>query len=76
MIELTALQSLILTYAPVIIALLGIIAACLKVVSLFKKIKNDNDSLVKTVRKVLNENYSLKSQINELLTKIDHVKRD
>ena len=67
---------MILAYAPVIIALLGIIAACLKIVKIIKSMKNENADRDAKINQVIQENYELKALCKELLTKIDHIKRD
>lgn len=76
MIEFTTIETMILAYAPVIIALLGIIAACLKIVKIIKSMKNENADRDAKINQVIQENYELKALCKELLTKIDHIKRD
>ena len=76
MIEFTTIETMILAYAPVIIALLGIIAACLKIVSIIKSMKSENADRDAKINQVIQENYELKALCKELLTKIDHIKRD
>ena len=75
MIEFTTIETMILAYAPVIIALLGIIAACLKIVKIIKSMKNENADRDAKINQVIQENYELKALCKELLTKIDHVQR-
>ena len=72
----TTIETMILAYAPVIIALLGIIAACLKIVKIIKSMKNENADRDAKINQVIQENYELKALCKELLTKIDHIKRD
>lgn len=76
MIEFTTIETMILAYAPVIVALLGIIAACLKIVKIIKSMKNENADRDAKINQVIQENYELKALCKELLTKIDHIKRD
>lgn len=73
--------NIILTVLPAAIAVItevgvvgivkGVINACIKKI-------NDNSEFVevkKLMSTVVQENYELKKQINELLTKIDNIKR-
>ena len=84
--EFTAIEQLIMAYAPMLATIIGIIISFLKMVSIIKQLKNDTkkSDAEKTeainagkaqVDMVVNQNYELKKQINELLTKIDRIER-
>ena len=87
MIEFTGLEALIMGYAPMLVTILGIIISFLKMIQVIKQIKEDNKlsndektqeilKLKETMSGMLNQNYELKSQINELLTSIDKIRRE
>lgn len=61
----------ILTFVGVVFKLIKEFVALKKTVVDMKSIEDVNDKM----KQVLNENYELKKDINELLTKIDHVDR-
>ena len=83
MIEFSTVETLIMTYSPLLVTIIGIIVAFIKMVGAIKGIKNDNklsndeksaqiESLKGDMQNVVNQNYALKQQLKELLTKIDH----
>lgn len=65
-----------MAYAPVIVAILGIILSMLKIIAIVKDIRADNKDRDTKINQVIQENYDLKAKINELLTQLDHIKRD
>ena len=86
MIEFSTVETLIMTYSPLLVTIIGIIVAFIKMVGAIKSIKNDNklsndeksaqiESLKGDMQNVVNQNYALKQQLKELLTKIDHIDR-
>ena len=87
MIEFTAIETLIMAYAPLVATLVGIICAFCKMIKNIKQIKTDNmlsnvekkaqiQELKNDMKIVLQENYELKKALKEVLSKIDHVRRD
>jgi hypothetical protein len=87
MIEFTAIETLIITYSPLIATLFGVVCAFCKMIKVIKQIRMDNvlsnvekntqiSELKNEMKVVLQENYELKKSINEMLSKIDHVRRD
>lgn len=87
MIELSAIESLILAYAPGLVAFIGVIIAFCKLVRVINNIRLDNKlsnakrdaeitSLKNDMKSVLNENYGLKKTLREYMSKIDHIRRD
>lgn len=86
MIEFSTVETLIMTYSPLLVTIIGIIVAFIKMIGAIKGIKNDNklsndeksaqiESLKGDMQNVVNQNYALKQQLKELLTKIDHIDR-
>ena len=86
MIEFSTVETLIMTYSPLLVTIIGIIVAFLKMVGAIKSIRKDNtksneektaqiESLRADMQNVVNQNYALKQQLKELLTKIDHIDR-
>ena len=84
--EFTAIEQLIMAYAPMLATIVGIIISFLKMVAIIKQLKNDTkksdaektetiNALKAQFDMVVNQNYELKKQINELLTKIDRIER-
>lgn len=84
--EFTAIEQLIMAYAPMLVTIIGIIISFLKMVTIIKQLKNDTkksdaektetiNALKAQFDMVVNQNYELKKQINELLTKIDRIER-
>ncbi len=84
--EFTAIEQLIMAYAPMLVTIIGIIISFLKMVAIIKQLKNDTkisdaektetiNALKAQFDMVVNQNYELKKQINELLTKIDRIER-
>ena len=84
--EFTAIEQLIMAYAPMLVTIIGIIISFLKMVAIIKQFKNDTtisdaektetiNALKAQFDMVVNQNYELKKQINELLTKIDRIER-
>ena len=92
MIELSTIESLVLAYAPGIVAFIGVIIAFCKLVRAINNIRLDNKlsdkrediakrdaeitSLKNDMKSVLNENYELKKTLREYMSKIDHIRRD
>lgn len=86
MIEFSTAEALIMSYSPLLVAIIGIIVAFIKMVGAIKSIREDNtksneekseqiESLKADMQNVVNQNYALKQQLKELLTKIDHIDR-
>ena len=87
MIEFTAIETLIMAYSPLVATLVGIICAFCKMIKHIKQIRTDNmlsnveknakiQDLKNDMKIVLQENYELKKALKEVLSKIDHVRRD
>ena len=87
MIEFTAIETLIMAYSPLVATLVGIICAFCKMIKNIKQIRTDNmlsnveknaqiQALKNDMKIVLQENYELKKALKEVLSKIDHVRRD
>lgn len=87
MIEFTAIETLIMAYSPLVATLVGIICAFCKMIKNIKQIRKDNmlsnvekkiqiQELKNDMKIVLQENYELKKALKEVLSKIDHVRRD
>ena len=87
MIEFTAIETLIMAYAPLVVTLIGIVCAFCKMIKNIKQIKTDNilsnaeknakiQEIENDMKIVLQENYELKKALKEVLSKIDHVRRD
>ena len=87
MIEFTAIETLIMAYSPLVATLVGIICAFCKMIRNIKQIRTDNmlsnveknaqiQELKNDMNIVLQENYELKKALKEVLSKIDHVRRD
>ena len=68
-----------MTYAPLLVTVIGIIISFVKMVAAIKSVKKDNqeqfEELKEQYRAVLQDNANLRKNINELLTKIDHINR-
>ena len=79
MVEFSTIESLIMTYAPLLVTVIGIIISFIKMVAAIKSVKKDNqeqfEELKAQYRTVLQDNANLRKNINELLTKIDHINR-
>ena len=87
MIEFTAIETLIMAYSPLVATLVGIVCAFCKMIKNIKQIRTDNmlsnveknaqiQELKNNMKIVLQENYELKKALKEVLSKIDHVRRD
>ena len=87
MIEFTAIETLIMAYSPLVATLVGIVCAFCKMIRNIKQIRTDNmlsnveknaqiQELKNDMKIVLQENYELKKALKEVLSKIDHVRRD
>ena len=87
MIEFTAIETLIMAYSTLVATLVGIICAFCKMIKNIKQIRTDNmlsnveknaqiQELKNDMKIVLQENYELKKALKEVLSKIDHVRRD
>lgn len=86
MVEFSTVETLIMSYSPLLVAVIGIIVAFIKMVGAIEGIKKDNtksneekaaeiESLKADMQNVVNQNYALKQQLKELLTKLDHIDR-
>lgn len=80
MVEFSTIESLIMTYAPLLVTIIGIIISFVKMVATIKSVKKDNqeqfEELKEQYRAVLQENANLRKNLNELITKIDKVKKE
>lgn len=80
MVEFSTIESLIMTYAPLLVTIIGIIISFVKMVGAIKSVKKDNqeqfEELKEQYRAVLQENANLRKNLNELITKIDKVKKE
>ena len=80
MVEFSTIESLIMTYAPLLVTVIGIIISFVKMVAAIKSVKKDNqeqfEDLKAQYRAVLQDNANLRKNLNELITKIDKVKRE
>lgn len=87
MIEFTTIEILFMAYSPLIATLVGIVCAFCKMIKNIKQIRTDNilsnieknaqiQELKNDMRVVLQENYELKKALKDVLSKIDHVRRD
>lgn len=72
-------ETLIIAYAPLLVTIIGIITSFIKMISVLKSEKRATNEQITGVKEqlkeVIDQNYALKTQINELLTKLDNVKR-
>lgn len=86
MIEFSTVETLIMAYAPLVVTIVGIIVAFLKMISVIKNLRKDTSKtneekaaeikeLKNNMQGLLDQNVCLKNQLNELLTKLDHVQR-
>ena len=84
--DLTFIENLILSYAPLVTVVLGFVVSFLKIVAYIGEIVRDNkltneekeekiNELTTEVTKLTNDNASLKLQLQELIDKIDKIKR-
>lgn len=84
--DLTLIENLIVSYAPLVTTVIGFIVAFLKIVTYIGDIVKDNkatneekqaklNELTTEVTKLTNDNASLKLQLQELINKIDKIKR-
>lgn len=73
------IETLIMAYAPLLVTIIGIVTSFIKMISVLKANKKENNEQISNIKnelqEVVNQNYALKKQLNELLTKIDHVDR-
>ena len=80
MVEFSTIESLIMTYAPLLATVIGIIISFVKMVAAIKSVKKDNqeqfEELKEQYRTVLQDNANLRKNLNELITKIDKVKKE
>lgn len=80
MVEFSTIESLIMTYAPLLVTVIGIIISFVKMVGAIKSVKKDNqeqfEDLKAQYRAVLQDNANLRKNLNELITKIDKVKKE
>lgn len=80
MVEFSTIESLIMTYAPLLVTVIGIIISFVKMVGAIKSVKKDNqeqfEDLKAQYRTVLQDNANLRKNLNELITKIDKVKKE
>lgn len=79
MIEFSTIEALIMTYAPLLVTIIGIIISFIKMISAVRSVKKENkdqfEELKAQYQSVLQDNANLRKNINELLTKIDHINR-
>lgn len=86
MIEFSMIETLIMTYAPMITTLIGVIITFVKMVNQMKQLRKDNlksleekqneiDTLRDDFKMLLQKDYENKQIINQLLTKLDGIKR-
>lgn len=84
--DLTFIEQLIISYAPLVTLVLGFVASFFKVIKYISEIVRDNklaneekqlklNELTSEVTKLTNDNASLKLQLQELIDKIDKIKR-
>lgn len=84
--DLTFIEQLIISYAPLITLVLGFVASFFKAMKYISEIVRDNklankekqakiEELTAEVTKLTNDNASLKLQLQELIDKIDKIKR-
>lgn len=84
--DLTLIENLIVSYAPLVTTVIGFVVAFLKIVTYIGEIVRDNKlsneekqakitELTTEVTKLTNDNASLKLQLQELIDKIDKIKR-
>ena len=80
MVEFSTIESLIMTYSPLLVTIIGIIISFVKMVAAIKSVKKDNqeqfEELKEQYRTVLQDNANLRKNLNELITKIDKVKKE
>ena len=80
MVEFSTIESLIMTYAPLLVTIIGIIISFIKMVGAVKSVKKENqdqfEDLKTQYRTVLQDNANLRKNLNELITKIDKVKKE
>ena len=69
-----------MTYAPLLVTVIGIVVSFIKMVSVLKSVMKDNqdqfEDLKAQYRTVLQDNANLRKNLNELITKIDKVKKE
>ena len=84
--DLTFIEQLIISYAPLVTLVLGFVASFFKIIKYIGEIVKDNKlaneekeekitELTTEVTKLTNDNASLKLQLQELIDKIDKIKR-
>lgn len=77
--EFSMVETLIMTYAPLLVTIIGVIVSFVKMVAAVKSVKVSNESEFEDIKNqykvVLQDNANLRKNINELLTKIDHINR-
>lgn len=73
------IETLIMAYSPLLVTIIGIVTSFIKMISVLKANKKESNEKITEIKgelqEVVNQNYALKKQLNELLTKIDHVDR-
>lgn len=73
------IETLIMAYSPLLVTIIGIITSLIKMISVLKANKKESNEQITEIKgelqEVVSQNYALKKQLNELLTKIDHVDR-
>lgn len=79
MIEFSTIEAIIMTYAPLLVTIIGIIISFVKMIGAVRSVKKENkdqfEELKAQYQAVLQDNANLRKNINELLTKIDHINR-
>ena len=84
--DLTFIENLVLSYAPLVTLVVGFVASFFKIIKYIAEIVRDNKlsneekeqkitELTTEVTKLTNDNASLKLQLQELIDKIDKIKR-
>ena len=77
--DFSTIEGLIMAYAPLLVTVVSIVVSFVKMVREIKYIKKtgeeEKEVLYGQLRTVLNENITLKRKMNEILEKIDHIKR-
>ena len=84
--DLTFIEQLIISYSPLVTTVIGFIVVFLKVASFIREMVKDTKTsneekqakiteLTTEVTKLINDNASLKLQLQELIDKIDKIKR-
>lgn len=87
MIQFTAIESLIMAYAPLVITIIGVVTVFCKLAKVINQIRIDNKmsnaekkselvALKNDMKLVIQENYELKKTLNEAMSIINHIRRN